>query len=961
MKSLILLFILGAAVALSADGVRLTSDESAIRAGNGRVSLELSRGTQWNVSAAEYAGRNLVREIRMFQFLLPTGRELTASEVQAKAVMSGGAAVVEVERRCREYRCIETFRLAPDSDCIDVKVALEILSPIRIGRLHMPVVTGALGSDTLLHDDDGSLASAGTAGLLNRVGAGHDFYYGLMDSRGRAGLLVIEPGNRKEHFGIFQNYCKTPGRIKFGFERKNGRFGEMWEAGPGDRAEFNYRICFFQGDPESFLNGMYPGASVRKPQEIGIDAALRIFFDPTLYRDDRKMALLGSVVNPLSILFYRRSADTEVPPGTVLELELPADFRIRQAVPFNYWIPAAPVTEFRTEEGNRDGLPVRRWFLPVPHPVSSPADKDLFESHKQHQLHLYLEAPAVASARPFQWQYRLLNNKTGNGSVHRAPGVVLPPPENTEVPKRIAVWFSNAPMRHLVWADREVLDSYCRLFRSMGISVLAAPEDAPYMRPVLPDLRGELRRRGFRFHAPYTLRKIATDNLTDPEPGSVRMRFDGKRNYTGNNPQHSFCPSYLLRSDTPLRRTLQTFFAELGNVDFMWNDWEGKTFEGCYCPECRKAFAAFSGISQADAVSLTPKQLVTRYPVEWIRFRNRQSAQMFALFKRLARETHPGIQAGMDFELIDFFTVYPGLGRGYAAACEDPRLMDGAEFDFVLPDSLRSGTFSFDQAALCTGEIRLPILPKTGSVGGMAFYSGAWVSRRLLAEFQRRPLGLENWPKLVRTTALAYAAAGAKGVLLEGAPFDAFTALEYAELSRSLARMEAYWDGGVEIAEQCTIEQTGKPGNDRDTLAGSWITTGCAPDRRQRVLVRKNGGTLVISVFNFDPENRAELRIRLPETIRGPRKIHDPLTRELVLSPSGGQIWNAEELADGIVIPAGAVDCAFLVVSKVNASVDCRSTRPTARPESSPRPFVFPKLKTGNPHDLPAAICPELE
>ncbi len=921
---------------------------------NGHVRLAVEDGTLVEVTPA--GASNLIREIKLLEFLHPTAIEEKSVVISTRKKATAGGEEITIHREGSAYSCVQTLRLEKNSDTADVRLRLTMKQPLRIGILRMPVVSGAPSADAVLHSEEWELNVADTAGLLANLDKSYDFFHGIFDRSSGRGLLVIVENNRKTGAGIFRNYRKMPGRCRFGYELNKGPFGEIQEVKPGDTLDFRFKLLFVGMDPEKSLNALYPGASVKPKRKTGLDGAIQVFWDPTLYRDDRKMFLLGNFPNPMAVLFYQRKDGAPPMKELRFRLDLPEGIELQKAVVFNYWIPRSVQTSFQTEPISLEGRPGRRYLLQAPNPITFVCDKNLFDSIKHHQLYLYLKTPEVSSATPFIYRWQLQKPGTEPGELFTGHGEILPWTPNRDVPKRIGLWYSHTPLRHLVWADAAQREAYLAMFKAQGITVLSGPETAPYMKPEMPELKKHLRGLGFRLHAPYDfLRKEAMENLKNPVPGSVWTLLNGKVSYEGNNPQHSFCPSYLLRTDTALHRRLKEAFARFKEIDCMWHDWEGKTFHGCYCADCRKNFAAFARLDPEALSGLTPLQLARKYTKEWIYFRHYQSALMFKMFKEMARAGNPKIVSGMDFEYIETDFVFPGLGRGRTLFCEDPRLMKEAEFDFVLPDALFSGLKAYEQVAVSVKELKIPVIPKTGSVGGLAFYAGSWVSRRLLADFQRRPLGLDDWPRLARISALAHASSGAKGILLEGAPVDALTQLEYMRLAHELARTEAYYLDGKDISGECSFHDYFIPEKQRprdDSLAAPWVYFGNPPETFWRCRVHRLHDGLLVSYFNFDLAQKRTLRIELPPSLcRDATVVYEPVSMACQRSPSGKLLWSGDELKRGIVVSAQPVGNALRIVAPSRENLRFGNFLPEEKVEGPGRKWEARPLGKGRIED----------
>jgi len=126
-----------------------------------------------------------------------------------------------------------------------------------------------------------------------------------------------------------------------------------------------------------------------------------------------------------------------------------------------------------------------------------------------------------------------------------------------------------------------------------------------------------------------------------------------------------WCPTLLATPDTPVFNLLLERIREQYRLGFtiFGHDYEKDIYTSCFCEYCLKSFAGYAGLAPAE-LPTRPLNLITKYPLEWYKFRAWQTGGIFnALHTALAGEC-PGIKFGIDASLSYPGMYTPGLGYG---------------------------------------------------------------------------------------------------------------------------------------------------------------------------------------------------------------------------------------------------------------------------------------------------------
>ncbi len=76
-------------------------------------------------------------------------------------------------------------------------------------------------------------------------------------------------------------------------------------------------------------------------------------------------------------------------------------------------------------------------------------------------------------------------------------------------------------------------------------------------------------------------------------------------------------------------------------------DYEPPASTGCFCPVCRRAFAADQGLNPEEILSLEPKEIRERFAAPWAAFCAKRHGDIVRLHLRTIREICPGAEVGL--------------------------------------------------------------------------------------------------------------------------------------------------------------------------------------------------------------------------------------------------------------------------------------------------------------------------
>ena len=354
----------------------------------------------------------------------------------------------------------------------------------------------------------------------------------------------------------------------------------------------------------------------------------------------------------------------------------------------------------------------------------------------------------------------------------------------------------------------------------------------------------------------------------------VASKYDGKP-FTGH-----ICPSFQL-SPEGIKTSSDAFVkasvtADLRNGDTVALDYEPwNSSDWCYCGECLKRFAVFSGLKTVTTPDAIRKNMLDR----WAEFRVKDTADILRAHTEIAKS------AGRDIKVVDY--DYPlqfgNIGGRFRQIPKDSRISD--EFIDAHYNSYYHivGKEAFDLISLNAVNLKKPLvyLPL--------------ISRYTDPE-QREYTNLKETlsPDQFRTALVSSAASGAKGLSIwDGLKVDGKFFIAIDQGMAEIAMLEDYFYNGTR----------------NDKIAS--VTPAAAKDAKLLednlgIRVHEYQGKTLISLFNFSIAKPLVFKFKM-DLPNEKYQMSDPFAKSYPI------VFHAAELLDITLPPTGVK---FIVLEK---------------------------------------------
>jgi hypothetical protein len=353
-----------------------------------------------------------------------------------------------------------------------------------------------------------------------------------------------------------------------------------------------------------------------------------------------------------------------------------------------------------------------------------------------------------------------------------------------------------------------------------------------------------------------------------------------------------FCPGYLLAKGKAFlpfyEKLVSSQFNASKNFSVYIHDWEPPHYtpnRGCFCARCIKNFAQKNGI---PTEGLTAAKIISEYNNRWIIFCQEQVAKIVDFNSRLAKRLKPGIKVYIcSGYLNDYKKQVDGKAMPYQWAT-NLEMLDGMQsVDGHAPMIYISGWLFFDAVDAACSFLKKPVYPLVA------------VNERFANTFTKYS------PERSRQCILASAACGAGGTYMWAyPPEDGLYLQKIRQAMCEVAELEDFFKSGVANTQTVSIstlpENKGKSGG-----------------LRYKVHQSKSG--YLLSIFNYDEEKDCYIKISCPKLENGNYAIYNPV-KKVAVEHGGRKIWNALELARGLVYLVPKQETVFLVIGKAAAS-----------------------------------------
>lgn len=346
------------------------------------------------------------------------------------------------------------------------------------------------------------------------------------------------------------------------------------------------------------------------------------------------------------------------------------------------------------------------------------------------------------------------------------------------------------------------------------------------------------------------------------------------RNGKKSKNRRSICPTYMIENSDPgevyfeeVKKRVKECYWEgvagmINDYEIAWEKSEVSPTRSCFCPRCKKAFAKFSNLNPEEIENLTPSEILSKYKSQWLKFRHWQLVKMMDIYNRAVKAVDPKLKSVVSSAPLTW-SNYPIKVKNY-----------DKYIDEHWPMAYKTGPSLMSLVEVTCKGLKKTVVPI------------------LAGEYYGFPA------EEVYMNIIAACSSGAKSIAyfpgdfgLNGSYIKAF-----AKASDKLFIVENFYLDGERIDKSVSVEK------------GTWDVI------RYRVHKLKN--KILITLFNYTPDNSALVKISLQEIENGEYFLYDPIDRILFQESLIKKSWSEEELKDGFSykIPENTIE--FLVISK---------------------------------------------
>lgn len=691
---------------------------------------------------------------------------------------------------------------------------------------------------------------------------------------------------------------------------------------------------------------LFLAVSLSLPAAEGV----KVYFYPSLIHDDSRTSFYSDAPTVLTALFYYTGEKPvkDIASTNKLFIEVPESLKLDESGLMDRWKGDCRFTNsFQTQNVRRGNLPYVRYEIPLVNNALQPALKTplpggMFGATPNNLITLSFR-PEKGLPRTFDLRWEIQGKYPQGGTI---PCFLVDLGKQPEKPFRIQT-RAHVPLPSNGWSDT-MLDEYAKLCKRIGIS---------HVNVQLPDGPNEGRRKifdryGFRYYGGGSMMHVlngfgnrtCSDNKKDYLVG-----LDGRNAYGSDGRAYHlrlFCPTAAVTPDRypcELYKKILKTEQEQGTTE-LDIDIEAQIWMLCFCDECRAWFYRFARVPDEK---LPPLELLRKYPMEWYKFRSEQTRKIYEMLKQNA----PGMRIGANTIIHDFEKDLGELKYGYCHFAEDPRLF-GDSIDYILADTLVGGIYDPISVDVLRRNSGKPIVAVAGSSYCVGYDWGVMPGRRMTADMTGRKYGYENRPVMHKLSMLHLAASGASGLQFSfEEPAVAQASLEALQI---LSKLEHWYLDGVRADEsvQCADLTKGESPwlKDESRIRGGvWKHYYDQYCGKVQYRVHKLPGSLLISLFNWDPFQEKEWHTRLPDAGKVPLFLSDPETGKALLDGKSPR-WSTADLKKGFVVKVPAAGFRFLLLSeKQPATVGSESIVPT---DTEVAPYNQYGWRTGGQLDI---------
>jgi hypothetical protein len=656
---------------------------------------------------------------------------------------------------------------------------------------------------------------------------------------------------------------------------------------------------------------------------------LKIMIYPSLIYESGKCSIFKSHLSKIMFLcFTKKDKIKDLGNSSKLQVDLPENLQLKYAAIMDGWKKGGPsFTNFATERTTHDGKPYIRYTVPLPNAVygktiKKPLIGGLYGTPGngicENFTNIFVKPKGTIPAR-FKIYWSTTGKYNTKGSF---PAYVVTFPQKIKYPEHI-VFQAGAPLAKMA-NPLETVKDLCKVYKKAGIKEV----NAQFKSGPNKGFKEQWNKEGFSFYggdgflyalSQYKpLQRCASSNMKD-----YLIGLDGKnRAYSTDSRAYYgrlWCPQAVITPGRyPYKHVMEIARKEAASgAASLDPDFEVMGWSHCFCPDCLKAFAKFSGLKYSDLQQMTPVQITNRYPMKWYKFRCHQTAQLFDAIRMYLKKDYPKCKIGCNALLVKIEKNLGNLKYGICNAAEDPRLVNDS-VDFFKLDTLTGSLHGVWVVNAIKATTSKPVFTAPGNsycVGYGPFYNAA---RRMTAEMTGDKFGGEGWERrgdLFKLAILHHAASGASGFKFRvDEPQDAVKTAEAADL---LAKVEKwYLNGKRRDKDVKIIDLTSSPSpwlKDNSRIGRVWLHFYKHYNGKVQYRVHQGKEGILVSLFNWDYHQPKNWLLQLPADMTENCYITDISSNKSILQ-NGKSKWTKENLLKGVPVsipPAGVKILAF--------------------------------------------------
>ena len=658
---------------------------------------------------------------------------------------------------------------------------------------------------------------------------------------------------------------------------------------------------------------------------------LAVVVYPSLIYDSGKCSIYRNHLSKIMFIFFYRGKNKikDLSAGSKLYVELPAGLELKYASLMDGWKKAGGnFSKFPVEKVTRDHQAYNRYLVPLPRGVNRPALQKplpggMFGGTPHNISNIYVK-PKGNVPEKFKIYWEINGKYPVSGSF---PAYLEELPVDTPNPARIKL-RSFGPKANM-GNPPEYIKDLGVIYKDVGIKWV----DTQFASGPNEGYKNIWKKAGFKFYGgsnflgtlmKYSLQdRTASENMNDYLVG-----LDGKRSFaTDWRAYHAriWCPHAVVSPGRyPFKLNIEAARKEAKQgASELDADFEVHGWSHCFCSDCLKDFAEFSGVKYELLQNMKPVDIVKTYPLKWYKFRCSQTGKLYSLIRKFLTQNYPGVKIGCNTIILHPQNNLGDLKYGICDFAEDPRLLKD-EVDYFLADTLTGSVYDAVAVDLMRKTTGKPVISVAGCSYCVGFSPHDMAFRRMTAELTGDKYGYARRTDFLKLGIVHQAASGAAGIRFSVEEVDA--ALKADQAAAILAKVEDWYLDGKRADDNLeVIDLTQSPSpwlQDKSRVGGgvwqSFYKQYCG--RVQFRVHRKNEGIL-LSLFNWDPYQDKEWLLRLPKDSNCDYYITD-IVNNRALCLNGREIWKAGKLRQGVPVkvPAAGMTILKLTTAKEKTS-----------------------------------------